>query len=196
MNKTEAIKFCLDNKIPDLKIKLQKLGICYEKFISVLGQQSYNLKQDLNINSSKATRLTKSLFPDKPKNTKICIWLLFIYGYKYCTACKETKLLSQFDNNKSSYWGKADHCKICFYKETKPFAAAKTVKRQCDIDLRIPKWSNIQEIEEFYSRCPVGHHVDHIIPLKGKIVSGLHVINNLQYLSAQSNLEKSNKFIW
>lgn len=50
-----------------------------------------------------------------------------------------------------------------------------------------------EEIREFYSNCPRGYQVDHIIPLKGKIVSGLHVLANLQYLPTDANRRKKNK---
>lgn len=60
---------------------------------------------------------------------------------------------------------------------------------------RVPVWADKEAIKEFYLNCPAGYHVDHEIPLRGKEVSGLHVIENLQYLSAHENMSKGNRYM-
>lgn len=41
----------------------------------------------------------------------------------------------------------------------------------------------------------ISWHIDHIIPLRGQTVSGLHVWNNLQVIPKILNLEKGNTFL-
>lgn len=66
-----------------------------------------------------------------------------------------------------------------------------------------PRWlsdEQLAEINALYARSSqmtretgVVHHVDHIVPLRGKTVCGLHVPWNLQVITAAENLQKSNK---
>lgn len=73
-------------------------------------------------------------------------------------------------------------------------ARANCSARRRKVRQQMPAWANIQKITEIYLNCPIGYHVDHIIPLQGKYVSGLHVDYNLQYLPASENIKKGNKF--
>lgn len=66
---------------------------------------------------------------------------------------------------------------------------------------RTPPWANQAAIRKIYAEAmrltlETGemHHVDHIIPLQGALVSGLHVENNLQVLHWRENVQKNNKF--
>ena len=59
---------------------------------------------------------------------------------------------------------------------------------------RTPQWADLRAIRDFYENCPDGMEVDHIVPLRGKTVSGFHVLNNLQYLPKMENRLKGSKF--
>jgi len=59
---------------------------------------------------------------------------------------------------------------------------------------RTPKWADEDAIQTMYARCPDKYTVDHIYPLQGALISGLHVLENLQYLTRSENCSKSNAF--
>lgn len=61
--------------------------------------------------------------------------------------------------------------------------------------LRTPTWADKEAIKFFYECRPTGCHVDHIIPLLGKTVSGLHIETNLAWVPAMVNIQKRNTFV-
>lgn len=75
-------------------------------------------------------------------------------------------------------------------------------KRQMTIKQATPNWlSELDDlfIKEIYHLAVlrsellgIDYHVDHIIPLHGKNVCGLHLPNNLQLLPASENIKKNN----
>ena len=81
-----------------------------------------------------------------------------------------------------------------WYEKNKAKQLAKSNMEKAAKLQRIPPWADIEAIKQFYLDRHEGYHVDHIIPLRGKTVSGLHILENLQYLPAKENMAKSNKF--
>lgn len=74
-------------------------------------------------------------------------------------------------------------------------------KRRVKLALATPSWRDKEAIDAIYQkRAEISeqkgelYHVDHIIPIQGDFVCGLHVENNLQVIPAKENLSKSNKF--
>lgn len=71
---------------------------------------------------------------------------------------------------------------------------AKLAKRRALKKNAMPDWVNTKELTRIYFECPKGMHIDHIIPLVNENICGLHVPQNLQYLTVEQNQFKSNKF--
>lgn len=165
------------------------------EFLKIISQTVYSLKESTGLAAQTLSNINKRLFSEKPNNTKVCTYLLHKYGLKQCPNCTHVYLLSCFHSNTSKTSGKQDYCKTCFNLKVRDMRKEYEAYRRAIKIKAIPSWANIQMIKEIYSKCPKGYHVDHIVPLLGVSVCGLHVENNLQYLTASDNIEKSNKFI-
>jgi hypothetical protein len=75
-----------------------------------------------------------------------------------------------------------------------------TAMRRARIRNATPPWADAAKIQAVYETAAklseitgIPHEVDHIVPLKGKMVSGLHVHYNLQILPRRDNRVKGNK---
>jgi len=91
-----------------------------------------------------------------------------------------------------------------WFAENKDKRAAYQGKRKAAQLQSTPKWlteSDFRMIEAKYSLAAMltretgtPYHVDHIIPLQGKKVSGLHVFSNLRVIPGTDNVKKSNSY--
>ena len=123
---------------------------------------------------------------------------------KFNQSSKGKNLRRQYNSSEAGRGNQATYAKTfkglaCtkkyFSKDTtKALCLANSTKYKCAKLHRTPVWSDLEAIKEIYAKCPKGHHVDHIIPLQGKLVSGLHIASNLQYLTPTENISKGNSF--
>jgi hypothetical protein len=75
------------------------------------------------------------------------------------------------------------------------------IKRKYNRLRATPAWADMEAINRIYYEAArlsqldgIKRNVDHIIPLKHKLVCGLHVENNLQILTKKENETKHNRF--
>ena len=106
----------------------------------------------------------------------------------YCTTCMSTRNKRFYDNNKDTYHKPYIDAHRSEYNARNAYRRAKRVAAT-------PSWANDTILKRIYEYCPEGCHVDHKVPLQGDNVCGLHVENNLQYLTVEENLHKSNKLL-
>lgn len=148
-------------------------------------------------------RVTENVLKDR-KGEKLD---LNASGLRKCKVCSEFKFLFEFNKSYSGTHGISAYCRPCdakrkleHHKKFPHQRLARTAKRRADKLNATPKWSNLEAIRRIYKEAKElckktgeEYHVDHIIPLKSKIVCGLHVPENLRIISAFDNLSKGNR---
>lgn len=76
----------------------------------------------------------------------------------------------------------------------KPKRAEQAQKRRAHLLQATPRWADRESIVEIYYEAEYhGLQVDHIVPLRSKLVCGLHCEANLQLLTEAANKSKSNR---
>lgn len=143
-----------------------------------------------------------------------------VAAYKAAFYAKRKENWDQFlEDERKRY--RANAKEVCdrqrVYRANNPEARAQTLKkynqanpeimRECWSAWRtarmnaMPPWADRKAIRAIYKEAQrksaetgMRHEVDHIIPLKGKRVSGLHVHWNLQVIPAKENRVKSNTY--
>ena len=174
------------------------------------------VKQNVSIVYKKAYA---DLLRDKPSAVRVSVYLLYLAGFK---KSKEIRPLIEFPTYSKSWDGHYDSTiegRVQYRTDNKEHIqkymqnyqknksdkiAYISAKRRASKIKATPCWltnSDTTLIQKYYTEAKqlqeaTGEkfHVDHIIPLQGKNVCGLHVPWNLQVLPAKDNLTKSNKF--
>lgn len=89
-----------------------------------------------------------------------------------------------------------------YSKENRNIKNTLEAKRRTAQLLRTALWADQEKIKAYYDVCAffnevngyIKYHVDHVVPLQGKSVSGLHTHNNLQIIPAKENMSKGNRY--
>ena len=212
MDLEEKIKnFCWRNSA----IKVRGSEIPASDFISsfITLKTQKKIAEHFGITPYMVGTIVKRDFPELPTDTTTYKnKILYFFEYKECIKCKHILPYGKFSLDKQQSSNRQPKCKECqktYYKDNREYVLEKNkkyhrdnpevgrtaaAKRRASKLQRTPVWAELAEIKELYKNCPEGYHVDHIIPLQGDKVSGFHVLSNLQYLPAQENISKSNKY--
>lgn len=219
LNMEEKVKESIykNLNIPPNTIILPKWGtkqqVSFKDFIDALFIYETGLKTINSLGRSEQTfnRLVKKLFPNtilRGGGETWLHWLISKTKYKKCYNCNIFHLKSKFSVYTNSSDGLDYLCISCKseknrnnYIKNKAYhqnywkihGKEKSARRRAKLIMATPKWANLEKIKEIYLNCPKDYQVDHIIPLRGKNVCGLHTEENLQYLTKEENLKKSNK---
>lgn len=143
----------------------------------------------------------------------------------YCGKCKAWLPRDQFTRSIRRPDGIEPHCKSChsayrtahyrkdpsreqivareWRQRNHAAKAADTAGYRAKKRKAMPPWADASAIKRFYEAAAYltkisgePWHVDHVVPLRGRLVSGLHVQTNLQLLPGRENQRKGNRLVF
>lgn len=117
-----------------------------------------------------------------------------------CHTCRTEYYRKYYSENKSKQFENVQRWRESNRDKTRE----SSMVRKAAVLQRTPSWLTAEdrkEIRKFYTLAKEAeiltgdsYHVDHIVPLRGGNVSGLHVPWNLQVLPADINIKKGNSY--
>jgi hypothetical protein len=145
-------------------------------------------------NKENQKQLAKEWYEQNKELTKerARAWALANPEKKYQSHLKNREKDLENHNARNRAWFANNKDKRAFYQ----------AKRKATILQRTPIWdpdahlivAKYQLAAMLTKASGIEYHVDHIIPLQGRKVSGLHVFFNLRVIPGSDNVKKSNSF--
>lgn len=188
-------------KDPEIRAKANEAhSIYYQENKEVLNAKKRTAWHDATAEQVESRKLARTLWEDSNKELIKAKNKAYHLGNKDYIIAKVSK------------WAKANPerrkeigVKYAARHKDEPEYKAKNCEnrraRSARINRSTPDWADKKLMQSIYlesqlisNRTGIKHEVDHIIPLQGKLVSGLHVQNNLRVITVTANRQKSNKF--
>lgn len=120
--------------------------------------------------------------------------------YNQCRECHKEQVRKNWLENKDTYRKRMRK----HYQENKESYRAKKIRYYNKQSKATPPWLTQQQVNQMKEKYWLAkdlkavsgqeYHVDHIVPINGKNICGLHVPWNLQVLPSDLNLSKGNSF--
>lgn len=212
-------KYAIDPTLPGVeRTRARKLAYYYANKEKVVAQRTANkdviaAKRKQNYEKNKAAiNAAQQVWREKNREyarKKTAAWRAedaeraVASKKKYYAVNKEKLRAKQKDWASANVEALRDYHKDRYKRIPEVYVAAASKRRARKL-LATPKWDEdftefvVREAADLVRRrkklTGIAWHTDHIVPLRGKIVSGLHVWNNIQVIPAATNLSKSNAF--
>lgn len=184
---------------------MKKCSKCKEfkelSFFSKNKQQKNGLNPSCKQCRSSYTKSDYAKAKDRARYSKRSIKLKEYMKIKYLLESEKIKKRAEIYRKNNAE--KHRQCSRNWQKNNPSMCRANIVKYKASKINQTPKWLNFkqfEEIKQFYiqareitDKFGIRYEVDHIIPLRGKNVRGLHVPWNLQVITKKENCIKRNK---
>lgn len=185
---TFSIEYYVSKYLEDIDIDNDLKNHIFVAVVKDKNLRQY-IAEQLNISYCKTKKIVDNVFEKSATTVRFKTRVLNTFKVKNCYKCNKIYKLDYFDNNITRSDKKQSLCIFCkseWINDNKSYYSA--IKH----NQKISKYF-YSEILNIYNNCPPGNEVDHIIPLNGSNICGLHVPWNMQYLPWKENRKKSNK---